>query len=391
MRQLTDQSGRETGCGFEDFGQKMTQTGQKPRQNPALQRAPDLTLDNAVCCHGVPGWGSGCNSIRLKRREFVMLVGGAAAWPLAVRAQQPKIIRLGYLEPQRPTEAVAANLRRQFLLGLRDLGYVEGRHFKMEDRSANGQLERLGNLASELARLPIDMFVVGGDAPILAAMRASDTIPIVMTLAADPIRSGFIQSLARPGGNVTGMSALASDMAGKRLELLKEAVPRAQRVAVLWNSDNPSKVAEWKDTQEAAGTVGLTLRSVEARSRDELEVALAAIGKDLPDALLTFTDGLTIGLRQRIGSFALASRLPMISEIREFAEAGGLATYGASRADLWRRSAAYVDKIARGAKPGDLPVEQPTRFELVVNLNTAKAIGLDIAPMLLARADEVIE
>jgi putative ABC transport system substrate-binding protein len=203
----------------------------------------------------------------------------------------------------------------------------------MEDRSANGQLERLGNLASELARLPVDLFVVGGDAPILAAMRASDTIPIVMTLAADPIRSGFIQSLARPGGNVTGMSALASDMAGKRLELLKEAVPRAQRVAVLWNSDNPSKVAEWKDTQEAAGTVGLALRSVEARSRDELEVALAAIGKDLPDALLTFTDGLTIGLRQRIGSFALASRLPMISEIHEFAEAGGLATYGASRAD----------------------------------------------------------
>jgi putative ABC transport system substrate-binding protein len=261
----------------------------------------------------------------------------------------------------------------------------------MEDRSANGQLDRLGNLASELARLPVDMFVVGGDAPILAAMQASDTIPIVMTLAADPIRSGFIQSLARPGGNVTGMSALASDMAGKRLELLKEVVPRAQRVTVLWNSDNPSKVAEWKETQEAAGTVGLALTSVEARSRDELEVALAAIGKDLPDALLTFTEGFTIGVRQRIGSFALASRLPMISEIREFAEAGGLATYGASRADLWRRSAAYVDKIARGAKPGDLPVEQPTRFELVVNLNAAKALGLDVPPSLLARADEVIE
>jgi putative tryptophan/tyrosine transport system substrate-binding protein len=319
------------------------------------------------------------------RREFITLIGGAAAWPLAARAQQPKIIRLGYLEPQRSTDAVAANLRRQFLLGLRDLGYVEGRHFKMEDRSANGQLDRLGNLASELARLPVDMFVVGGDAPI------RDTIPIVMTLAADPIRSGFIQSLARPGGNITGMSALASDMAGKRLELLKEVVPLAQRVTVLWNSDNPSKVAEWKETQEAAGTVGLALTSVEARSRDELEVALAAIGKDLPDALLTFTEGFTIGVRQRIGSFALASRLPMISEIREFAEAGGLATYGASRADLWRRSAAYVDKIARGAKPGDLPVEQPTRFELVVNLNAAKALGLDVPPSLLARADEVIE
>jgi putative tryptophan/tyrosine transport system substrate-binding protein len=328
----------------------------------------------------------------MQRRNFITLLGGAAAtWPLVGLAQQPKLIRLGYLDPQRPTETVAANLRQQFLLGLRDLGYVEGRHFKMEERSANGELERLDNLANELARLPVDMFVAGGDATILAAMRASNTIPIVMTLAADPIRSGFIQSLARPGGNVTGMSALASDMASKRLELLKEAVPHARRVAVLWNSDNPSKVAEWKDTQEAAGALGLALRSVEARSRNELEAALAAIGKDLPDGLLTFTEGLTIALRQRIGSFALANRLPMISEIREFAEAGGLATYGASRADLWRRSAAYVDKIARGAKPGDLPVEQATRFELIINLNTAKALGLTIPPSLLATADEVIE
>jgi putative ABC transport system substrate-binding protein len=307
------------------------------------------------------------------------------------RAQQPKIIHLGYLDPHRPTDPIAANLRRQFLLGLRDLGYVEGRHFKMEDRSADGQLERLGSLASELARLPVDMFVVGGDAPIVAAMRASDTIPIVMTIAADPIRSGFIQSLARPGGNVTGMSALASDMASKRLELLREIVPRAVRVAVLWNSSNAAKVAEWQDTQEPARALGLTLRSVEARSRDELETALAGIGQDLPDALLTFTDGFTIGSRQRIGGFALANRLPMISEIREFADAGGIATYGVNRADLWRRAAAYVDKIARGAKPGDLPVEQPTRFELIVNLNTAKAIGLDIAPTMLTRADEVIE
>jgi putative ABC transport system substrate-binding protein len=302
----------------------------------------------------------------VKRREFITLLGGATiAWPLAARAQQPKLIRLGYLDPRR--------------------------HFKMEDRSADGQLDRLSNLATELERLPVDMFVVGGDAPIIAAMRASDTIPIVMTLAADPIRSGFIESLAHPGGNVMGMSALASDMAGKRLELLKEAVPRAQRVAVLWNSDNPSKVAEWGETQEAAGTVGLALRSVEARSRDELETALAAIGKNLPDAMLTFAEGLTISLRQRIGTFALANRLPMISELREFAEAGGIATYGVNRADLWRRTATYVDKITRGAKPADLPVEQPTRFELIINLNNAKAIGLDVPPTLLARADEVIE
>jgi ABC-type uncharacterized transport system substrate-binding protein len=326
------------------------------------------------------------------RRKFITLLGGAAAaWPLAARAQQPKVVRLGYLEPGTPTDPVAANLRRQFLLGLRDLGYVEGRHFKMEDRSAGGRLDRLPALASELARLPVDIFVVGGDAPIRAAMQASDKISVVMTLGGDPVGSGFVTSLARPGGNVTGMSALAPDLAGKRLELLKEVVPRAARVAVLWNSSNPSKVAEWKDTQEAAPTAGLTLRSLEARSPEELDGALAAIQHDLPDALITFADGFTLAFRQRIGSFALANRLPMISELREFAEVGGLATYGTNRADLWRRSASYVDKIVRGANPGDLPVEQPTKFEMVINLNTAKAIGVEIAPTMLTRADEVIE
>jgi putative tryptophan/tyrosine transport system substrate-binding protein len=328
----------------------------------------------------------------MKRREFIsMLGGGAVGWPLAARAQQPKVVRLGYLEPGTPTDPVAANLRRQFLLGLRDLGYVEGRHFKMEDRSAGGRLDRLPALASELARLPVDIFVVGGDAPIRAAMQASDKIPVVMTLGGDPVGSGFVTSLARPGGNVTGMSALAPDLAGKRLELLKEVVPRAARVAVLWNSSNPSKVAEWKDTQDAAPTVGLTLRSLEASSPEELDGALAAIQHDLPDALIAFADGFTLAFRQRIGSFALANRLPMISELREFAEAGGLATYGTNRADLWRRSASYADKIMRGANPGDLPVEQPTKFEMVINLNTAKAIGLEIAPNMLTRADEVIE
>jgi putative tryptophan/tyrosine transport system substrate-binding protein len=175
------------------------------------------------------------------------------------------------------------------------------------------------------------------------------------------------------------------------VELLKEVVPRAVRVAVLWNSSSQAKVTEWKDMQEPARNVGLTLRSFETRSPEELDSALAAIGRDLPDALLTFTDGFTIAFRQRIGSFALANRLPMISEVREFAEAGGVATYGTNRADLWRRSASYVDKIMRGANPGDLPVEQPTRFEMVINLNHAKAIGLDVPPTLLARADEVIE
>jgi putative tryptophan/tyrosine transport system substrate-binding protein len=212
-----------------------------------------------------------------------------------------------------------------------------------------------------------------------------------MLIAADPVGSGLVASLARPGGNVTGMSSLTSDMASKRVELLKEIVPQAKRIAVLWNSGNVSKVAEWKETQAAAQILGLTLRSIEARTPTELEGALASILRERPDAMIAFVEGLTLAFRQRIGRFALENRLPMISALREFAVVDGLATYGTSRPDLWRRSAAYVDKIIRGANPADLPVEQPTRFELVINLKTAKALGIDVPPTLLARADEVIE
>ena len=328
----------------------------------------------------------------MRRREFISLLGGAtASWPLAARAQQSKIFRLGYLEPGVPPDPVAVNLRRQFLLGMRDLGHIEGRTFTMEVRYADGYLDRLPALAAELLRLPIDIFVVGGEASIRAAKQATDKIPIVMTLAADPVGSGLVANLRHPGGNVTGMSALAADLAGKRVELLKEVVPRAERVVVLWNSNNQSKVVEWKDTEIAARTVGLTLRSVEVYAPEGLDGAFAGILREKPDALITFTESLTLALRQQIGRFALANRLPMISELREFAVEGGLASYGASRADLWRRSASYVDKIMHGANPGDLPVEQPTRFELVINLKTAKTIGLNIAPTMLTRADEVIE
>jgi putative ABC transport system substrate-binding protein len=328
----------------------------------------------------------------MRRREFIMLLGGAAAWPLVARAQQPsKVFRLGYLEPGSPSDPVEANLRHQFLLGMRDLGYVEERHFKMVDRNADGQLDRLPALAAELARLQVDILVAGGEASIRAAKQASDKIPIVMTLAADPVGSGLVPGLAHPGGNVTGMSALAADLAGKRVELLKELVPRTARVVVLWNPNNQSKVVEWKDTEIAARTLGLTLRSVEVRAPEELDAAFAAILRETPDALITFTESLTIAFRRRIGRFALSNRLPMISELREFAAEDALASYGTSRPDLWRRSASYVDKIMRGANPGDLPIEQPTRFELVINLKTAKAIGLDLAPTMLTRADEVIE
>jgi ABC-type uncharacterized transport system substrate-binding protein len=327
----------------------------------------------------------------VNRRDFIVLLGGAAAWPLPARAQQSKVFRLGYIEQGTSTDPVVSNLRRQFLLGLRDLGYIEGRNFKMEVRSANGRPDGLPALAAELADLPVDIFVVGGEASIRATMKVTETIPIVMTLAPDPVGSGLVTSLAHPGGNVTGMSALAPDLAGKRVELLKEVVPRASRVSVLWNPNNPAKITEWHDTQDAARSVGFALRSFEVRSLAEIEGALAAILNDLPDSLIIFADGLTIAFRRRIGTFAMANRVPMISELREFAEAGGIASYGTSRANLWRRAASYVDKIVRGAKPGELPVEQPTRFELVINLTVAKALGLKIPPTLLALADEVIE
>jgi putative tryptophan/tyrosine transport system substrate-binding protein len=262
------------------------------------------------------------------------------AWPVMARAQQPKMFRLGYIEPGLLSDPVETNLHRQFLLGMRDLGYVEGRHFKMEDRNADGHLDRLPTLAAELAALPVDILVAGGEAPIRAAKQATDKLPIVMTLAADPAGSGLVPSLAHPGGNITGMSPLAADLAGKRVELLKEAVPRASRVAALWNSNNQSKVVEWKDTQIAARGIGLTLRSVEVLAPEQLDRAFGAILREKPDALITFTETLTLVSHRRIGGFALSNRLPMISELREFAVEGGLASYGTSRADLWRRSLA---------------------------------------------------
>jgi putative ABC transport system substrate-binding protein len=327
----------------------------------------------------------------IRRRDFITVLGGAVTWPLAARAQQPKIFRLGYLDPDVRSDPTAQNLRRQLLLGLRDLGHLENRNFRMEDRNADGNLERLPALAADLARLPVDVIVTGGEAPIRAAMQATDSIPIVMATSADPIGSGLVASLARPGGNVTGMSNLASEMAGKRVELLKEVVPRASRVAVLWNSSNKSKVVEWRDTQTAATTTGLTLISFEARSAEEIEHAFGSILRERPDAMITLTEGLSLAYREQIGHFALSNHLPMIAELREFTVGGGLASYGTNRPDLWRRSASYIDKIMRGTKPGDLPVEQPVRFEMVISLKTAKAIGLDVPPTLLNRADEVIE
>ena len=329
----------------------------------------------------------------MRRREFITLLGGAAAaWPMAARGQPAKLLRLGYLDAGARSDPTVQSLRRQFLLGLRDLGYAEGRNFRMEERYADGQLDRLPTLATELIRLPVDIIAAaGGEAPIHAAHQATSIIPIVMLIAADPVGSGFVVSLAHPGGNVTGMSSLTSDIGSKRVELLKEIVPDAKRVAVLWNSGNVSKVVEWKETQAAAQSSGLNLQSVEAKTASELEDALSLIGRLQPDAMIALADGLTIAFRQRLGAFALDNRLPLITALREFVVEGAVASYGVSRPDLWRRSAAYVDKIVRGAKPADLPVEQPTRFELVISLKAAKTLGRDVPWFLQQRADEVIE
>jgi putative tryptophan/tyrosine transport system substrate-binding protein len=307
----------------------------------------------------------------MRRRDFIAGLGGTAAaspaiWPLAARAQHDFPPRLsGHLFASLPGSTRSSSVR--------------------------GHLDRLPALAAELADLPVDILVVGGEASIRAAKQATDKIPIVMTLAADPVGSGLVPNLAHPGGNITGMSALAADLASKRVGLLKEIVPRASRVVILWNSNNQSKVVEWKDTEIAARAVGLALRSVELLALEQLDRALTLILREKPDALIIFTEALTLASHRRIGGFALSNRLPMISELREFAVEGGLASYGTSRPDLWRRSASHVDKIIRGANPGDLPVEQPTRFELVINLKTAKALGLTIPETLLATADELIQ
>jgi len=317
-----------------------------------------------------------------------------AAAPIPVDAQQPgKVARIGWLAfGSSSLEPRSREMQGHFRQGLRELGWIEGQNLVIEYRYAEGRAERFPDLAAELVRLQVDVIVTSsGEPAILAAKRATTTIPIVMAISADPVGSGLVASLARPGGNVTGLSILAPEVAGKRLQLLKDAVPRVSRVAVLWNAAYPGKALELSETQSAARALGVKLHSVEVRGPNDFPSAFSEITKVRPDALITFSDPLTNSERRRIVDFAVRNRLPMISETRSFADTGGLMTYGASVADLVRRSAIYVDKILKGAKPADLPVEQPTKFELVVNLKTAKALGLTIPPSLLLRADQVIQ
>jgi putative ABC transport system substrate-binding protein len=319
---------------------------------------------------------------------FALVVAGAVA-----QAQQPKKVpRIGFLSAQEP--AREAPRSEAIRLGLRELGYIEGQNIAIEYRYAEGKLDRLPELAAELVRLKVDIIVVpGGDRVIRAAKSATKTIPIVMSgPGGDPVVAGFVESLARPGGNVTGITNLARELAGKRLELLKEAVPKVARVAVLYDPSNTSSVREVKeDLPVAMRALKLTLRSLEVRAADDFDRVFAALNKERPDGLYV-SPGPVINVNQkRTVAFALKSRLPAMYSNGDAVEVGGLMYYGADLADSYRRVATYIDKILKGAKPADLPIEQPTKFELVINLRTAKQIGVTIPQKVLARADKVIK
>jgi putative ABC transport system substrate-binding protein len=327
------------------------------------------------------------------RREFIgTLAGGLLAAPRASEAQQAaKVARIGYLAANL---AASPHLREAFLQGLRDLGYVEGRNVVIEYRDAEGKYERYPALATELVALKVDVIVVTSTPAAAVVKQATRTIPIVFTWAADPVGSGLVTSLARPGGNITGLSILAPDLVGKRLELLKQAVPGASRVAALWHPGDYVERMEkdlLTEADRAARALGLRLQVVEARGREDFDRAFSDMTRARADAVTVQSTNIFFIERRRLVDLAAKNRLPAMYLTREFVDAGGLMSYGPNVADLHRRAATYVDKILKGAKPGDLPVEQPTKFELVINLKTAKALGLTIPPSVLGRSDEVIE
>ena len=325
------------------------------------------------------------------RKLFAAVLWMILASALAVasaEAQQPgKIYRIGYLRAEKAPEVDIEGFRQ----GLRDHGYVEGKNIVVEYRWADGNEERLRNLVSELIGVKVDLIVTSAPAATQAAKEATTTIPIVMVLVADPVAFGFVSSLARPGGNITGFAFLLPEISGKRLELLKDTVPKLSRVAVLWNAANPYKETDLKEVQPVADALKVAVHTFRVREPNGLDDAFKAATKVRAEGLLTLDDPFTIAHRTRIIDLALRYKLPAVYAVRPFVDAGGLMYYGPDRVDQNRRAATYVDKILKGAKPADLPVEQPTKFELVINLKTAKQIGLTIPPNVLARADKVVK
>jgi len=318
------------------------------------------------------------------------LAGVLLALPLAAEAQEArKMARIGYLS--QTSAENDKNYVAAFQQGLKELGYLEGRTIVIEQRYAAGRAERLPELAAELVRLNVDVFVVFGVAAVHAVKKASSTVPIVLPNLTDPVAAGFAASLARPGGTVTGLSDFHPATVTKRLELLKELVPSASRVAVLLNPANPSHPNQLKDLQAAAPAFGMAILALEIREASDIDNAFGTIAKERPAALLLLGDVLLSTHQRRIAEFALKSRLPAMYTVRAFVDAGGLIAYGTNFAVMWRRAATYVDKILKGAKPADLPIEQATNFDLMINLKTAKALGLTIPPSVMLRVNQVIE
>ena len=326
---------------------------------------------------------------QLKRREFITLLGSAAAgWPLAARARQSAMPVIGLMGAG--SAAAQSHLTSAFLQRLRELGWTEGRELRIEYRWAEGRPQRFAEIAAEFVRLKVDLILTHNTPPTLAAKQATSVIPIVFATAGDPVGTGIVASLARPGGNITGLSGQAADTAGKRVELLRELIPDLRHLAILADVDSPFTTRDVDETQGAARTLGLEAIAFEIRRREDIAAAFKAL-QGRAQALYVSTGPLAFVNRTRINTFALAARLPTMHGVREPVEAGGLICYGPNWPFMWGRAADFVDKILRGAKPADIPVEQPTKFELVVNLSTAEALGITVPPTLLARADEVIE
>jgi putative ABC transport system substrate-binding protein len=322
----------------------------------------------------------------IDRRTFLVSTGAALlAAPIAAEAQKGKVWRIGLIAVTRGTGEEA------FFARLRELGYVEGQNLVTEHRYSEGRAERFPEFAAELVRLKVDLIMVSTTPAALAVKSATKTIPIVFPTAIDPVGAGVVASLARPGGNITGLTTQAPDLVAKRLQFLKEAIPRLSRIAVLWNAANPANARPWREAQDAARSLGVALQSQAVRGPTDFDRAFAAMARERPDGLLLIVDGLTAQHGKQIVDFVIQKRIPSMLELPELTAAGGLMSYGPSTVDLWARAAVLVDKILKGAKPADLPVEQPSMFKLVINLKTAKALGLTIPPPLLLRADQVIE
>ena len=325
----------------------------------------------------------------MQRREFISLLGGVAAtWPFAARAQQ-KIPQIGFMGNS--TAALEANLVNAFREGLRDAGYEEGRNIVIKYLWADGHYDRLPGLVAELVAGMVDVIVTAGTPAALAVKQKTTTVPLVMVVVDDPVGTGLVQNLAHPGGNLTGLSSIAPDLEGKRLQLLREVAPTLSHVAVFYNSLNPFHVASVRQALGAAQTLGIRLQQLDIQKPEDLDGVVATMRKDKPGGLFILADRISLHNRQRIVDFALEQRVPSISAYEELVEAGGLMSYGPSYEDMHRRAAIYVAKILKGTKPGNLPIEQPTKFTFIINLRTAKALGLTVPDKLLALADEVIE